>query len=466
MSEYKNLLKNTGIFAIANFSSKILVFLLVPLYTRTLTTYQYGFYDLTYSTVQLFLPILTLNISEATMRYLMKKAIDHEAVFTIGAANTLLGSILFGVGILINDIFSISQLTSEYGFYIWLLFVCYSFNNLFIQFSKGIEKIKEMAISGVIGTLATVVFNLIFLVVLNWKLEGFFIANIMGFFVPSMYLVFKLNFLGYLSKKIDRDLQKKMYMFSVPLILNTLGWWVNNTSDRYIVTAIVGIGSNGLISVAYKIPQILSTISTIFIQAWQISAIREQESKKNGSFTSDLFLYYNLLLFLVASVLILFNKSISHVLFGIDFYQAWKYVPFLIISSVLNASSGYVGAILSAVMKSKEMAKSAIYGMVVNILLNIILTILIGAQGITIATTISSYIIYYVRKQSCVDIISIDVQKKVNFLWIILIIESIVSLYTDFWIISVMLILAILILFREKLLLLFVNGVEYFKKNI
>lgn len=464
MSEYKNLLKNTGIFAIANFSSKILVFLLVPLYTRTLTTSEYGFYDLTYSTVQLFLPILTLNISEATMRYLMKDSIDQKSVFTIGTINTLLGSMLFGVGILINDIFSISQLTEEYSLYIWILFVFYAFNNLFIQFSKGIDKIKEMAVSGVIGTLATVIFNLLFLVILDWKLKGFFIANIMGFFIPSMYLVLRLNFFEYFSKKIDRSLQKKMYMFSIPLILNTLGWWVNNTSDRYIVTAIVGIGSNGLISVAYKIPQILSTISTIFIQAWQISAIKEQENKKESSFTSNLFLYYNLLLVLVASVLILFNKTISLILFGNDFYQAWKFVPFLIISSILNASSGYVGAILSAVMKSKEMAKSAVYGMVVNIVLNILLTLLIGAQGITIATTISSYIIYYVRKQSCVDAISDIVQRKVNFLWLMLVLESIISLYTDFWVISLLLILSILLLFRKTIYLLLFNGFESLKR--
>lgn len=58
----KYLIKNTGILTISNFSSKILVFLLVPLYTSVLSTAEYGTYDLAISTVTLLYPILTVNI--------------------------------------------------------------------------------------------------------------------------------------------------------------------------------------------------------------------------------------------------------------------------------------------------------------------------------------------------------------------------------------------------------------------
>ena len=112
-NKYKDLAKNTGIFAIANFSSKVLVFLLVPLYTRTLSTSDYGFYDLAYSTIQLFLPILTLNISEATMRFLMKSDIDRDSVFSISLSNVIIASIIFGLGIVVNYIFYISTLTEQ-----------------------------------------------------------------------------------------------------------------------------------------------------------------------------------------------------------------------------------------------------------------------------------------------------------------------------------------------------------------
>ena len=63
----KFLFKNLGILTIGNFSSKILVFLLVPLYTSVLSTYEYGIYDLVISTVSLLYPLLTLNITDAIM---------------------------------------------------------------------------------------------------------------------------------------------------------------------------------------------------------------------------------------------------------------------------------------------------------------------------------------------------------------------------------------------------------------
>lgn len=53
----KYLFKNLSLLTLSNFSSKILVFLLVPLYTSILTTEEYGIFDLGISTVSLLFPI-------------------------------------------------------------------------------------------------------------------------------------------------------------------------------------------------------------------------------------------------------------------------------------------------------------------------------------------------------------------------------------------------------------------------
>ena len=46
MDKYKKLISNTFIFAVGTFSSKLLVFLLMPLYTRVLTPEDYGVVNL------------------------------------------------------------------------------------------------------------------------------------------------------------------------------------------------------------------------------------------------------------------------------------------------------------------------------------------------------------------------------------------------------------------------------------
>ena len=43
---YKYLLKNIGLLTLSNFGTKILLFLLLPLYTSILTVEEYGLYDL------------------------------------------------------------------------------------------------------------------------------------------------------------------------------------------------------------------------------------------------------------------------------------------------------------------------------------------------------------------------------------------------------------------------------------
>ena len=65
-----------------------------------------------------------------------------------------------------------------------------------------------------------------------------------------------------------------MVKFSFPLIFSVIAWWINNASDRYILTWITGISVSGLYAISYKIPNLLSTFQNIFAQAWSISEVK------------------------------------------------------------------------------------------------------------------------------------------------------------------------------------------------
>ena len=68
MDRYKRLSSNALILTIGTFSSKLLVFFLVPLYTRVLTEGQYGVVDLLVQTANLLIPAVSLGINQAVMR--------------------------------------------------------------------------------------------------------------------------------------------------------------------------------------------------------------------------------------------------------------------------------------------------------------------------------------------------------------------------------------------------------------
>ena len=82
MSDLKNnkeLIKGIGVYAIGTFGTKILSFLIVPLYTYYIATDDMGVYDILTSTISLLTPIITMQISDAAYRWIIRDdIIDKE----------------------------------------------------------------------------------------------------------------------------------------------------------------------------------------------------------------------------------------------------------------------------------------------------------------------------------------------------------------------------------------------------
>ena len=430
----KYLFKNIGILTISNFASKFLVFLLVPLYTSVLSTEEYGGYDFVYSTIQLLFPILTLNISDAVMRFAMDKEKNSDDVVTIGfriLLKSILPIILFFIGCLYGGWIGAIR---GYEILILLYFIFYFFYQYLIQMAKGLEKVVDMGIAGILSTIFLLGLNLLFLLVFHMGLLGFYIANVVAQGVPVAYLLVRVRIWRFpILNKIDKSLQKEMLNYCLPLVVTVLWWWVNNTADKYTVTFLRGASANGLLSVSYKMPSIINVVQNVFIQAWQISAIKEYDSGDKEVFYGKYFYAFSVMMSVTCSWLIILTKPISHIMYAKDFYAAWEFVPFLLIASVINSAAGFLGPILAAKKDSKAMALSALYGASVNIFLNIALVYFIGIQGATIATVISSFVMYITRKRAVGTEIRLENYKTVLATWFLLISQAILEIYTSFW---------------------------------
>ncbi len=452
MSKYSFFLKNTLLLTISNFSSKILVFLLVPIYTSALTTTEYGTYDLITTTISLLLPIVSLNICEAVMRFAMKKEINNSDIVSVATQIIIISIIVTGIIIAINYYFKIWDRLADYSFLVFAFFVTNILYQFVTQYAKGIEDVKGVAIAGIMSTLFTLLFNILFLIVYNLHLKGFYLAYIVGQLIPLIYLSVKTKVFRNVHLRLNRELSISMIMFSAPLIFNSLGWWINSVSDRYIVTWLCGISLNGIYSVSYKIPSILNTVQNIFNQAWQISAIKEYEDEKVEAFYNNVLDYINAITVLVSSLLIISSKLLAFFLFSKDFFVAWMYVPFLLVSGVINTASGVLGPILSASNNTKALGKSAIYGSLANIALNIILIYLIGVQGAAIATMISSFIIFVSRKKALKTVFLFKKIGKVYFSWLIVTIQAGIMIYLPGiikYIVQCIIIITLLVLFED-----------------
>ncbi len=461
----KYLFKNMGILTISNFASKILVFLLVPLYTSVLSTSEYGIYDLMVSTILLLYPVLTLNILDAVMRYCMDKNCAIEEVASVGCKRIIISIFAFGIIVLFVQYFDLFPETNGLRVYAFVYYASYIVNQFFVQFAKGLEKVTIMAIAGVIGSVIMLAGNIFFLLVLNLGLPGFFLANILAQLVPAIFYCLSIKFWRYITPyKRNKELEKQMIVYCFPLLFTTLGWWINSVADRYTVSIICGVAANGVLSVAYKIPSIINTLQTIFVQAWQISAIKEYGENNSNKFFSYTFEGLGMLMTMSCTVLIALSKTLAYFLYSNEFFEAWKYAPFLMISTVINCSSGFIGPILAAKKDSKSMALSSIYGAIVNIVFNIILVFFIGVQGATLATVISSFTIYYFRYLAVKNDFKTDFQWKLLSGWLLLMLQGFIDVYLHLWPFEILVMCFIVLLYKNSIIKAFKSFANAFNK--
>lgn len=81
-SHAKALIKNTGIFAIGTFGSKILTLLIIPLCTHYIATDDMGVYDMVYTIIALLQPIAVLAIPESLFRWVIDAKADKKSVYS------------------------------------------------------------------------------------------------------------------------------------------------------------------------------------------------------------------------------------------------------------------------------------------------------------------------------------------------------------------------------------------------
>ena len=450
MKNYKELVKNIGVLTLSNFGSKILGFLLIPLYTSALSTSEYGSYDFIYTTISLLIPLLTLNISESALRFLLEKKYSNNQIIRITFKYNIFSIFIVIALAIINYMFGFINLINNYFFYFLLMYICNLFYIMFQNIVRGYDQIKDIAVSGIVNSVLTLSLNLLFLLYFKYGLSGYFIATIISNFVSSFYLFFRIkNAKNNEFGKKNNSIEKKMVEYSCPLMLNSISWWINNVSDRYIVTFICGIAANGIYSVAYKIPSILSVFQTIFNQAWGISSVKQFDKNDSNDFFSNTYAMYNYMMVLCCSILIIFTRVLARFLYLNEFSSAWIYTPFLIISILFGGLSGYFGGIFSALKNSKIIGNTTFLGASINIVLNFTLIPFIGVIGAAIATLVSYFIIWVIRLHY--------VRKSMNIK---------LHLTNDFTVYTIILIQTILIMSTNNALTYIIEVVLFFIINI
>lgn len=456
----KTLIKNIGLFTLGSFGSKILSFLLVPLYTAVLSTSEYGTVDLISSTASLLMPILLLSVFDATLRFGMDSTYKKADVLTTSLVIEIKGSFLLLIGIIAFSILFPSQISRDYLIFLFVYFVLGATSQIFNLYLKSKNQAAIIATSGIICTFITCASNIVFLLWLKFGIVGYMISNTCGVLFQILYQLFFGKIYEDIRFKSYSNLSKPMLEYSSPLISNSISWWVNNASDRYIVTFMRGVAENGIYSVAYKIPTILSVFQGIFYNAWSISAIKEFDSDDTDGFIGTNYSVYSFVSLIVCSGLLIINQKLAAFLYKGDYFVAWKSVPFLLFGTVFSGISQFEGSLFAAMKKTKDVAKTTIVGAGVNTLCNFIFVYYIGSTGAALATCLGYFVTWALRTKHIKECIHIKVNWLIHgFSIAIVLIQAVLATIADASLIQVVLFL-ILITLNKQYVMPLLNGIR------
>ena len=394
VNKYKNLLSNTLILGIGVFASKFLVFLMMPLYTGILSPEEYSLADLISQTANLLMPLACIGIIDGVFRFTLDSDRDKRHVLSSGLGVMLLSTVVMAM------LWTPIMFFDRYVAYVGAIVVAYVFaanvHSLFAQYIRAQNKTRLFALQGILNTALVIGFNVLMLVKFNMGVVGYVLSVVFADVTVSIFLLFA----GKLYKDIrpefcDGKTVKELLKYSIPMIPATIFWWITSVSDRYMVTWFSGAAENGLYTAAYKIPTMLALVSNVFIEAWQYSAVSEKEERER--FFGKVFEYYQSIIFLASGAMIAMSQIFIIVLCADSYYDAWRFIPVLMISAVFSGFTAFFGSVYLVKKKSVLTLITSMTGAIVNIVFNLILIPYLGAQGAAIATALSYAAVAVIR---------------------------------------------------------------------
>ncbi len=410
MSSGSKLAKNTLVYSIGGLAPSILSYALLPLYTAYLSTADYGNFDILMVTVTLLAPFISMDVPAAVYRYSLSK--DQKArseIFSTAAAVILRNLLLFDC-IAIPLIF---LLNIKYSWLFLALSNISIMSGLLLQSMRAAGKLLEFSGLQVLSAIIMLALNIYLIVFVGLKVEALMISNITGlaitFLIGACYLkVWDL----FSVTSISKSLRKSMIKYSWPLVLSTVSWWVMVSSDRYIITYYLGLGSTGIYSIANKLPSLLVMLYLSFGSSWQDSAISHYQKKGSHEFYTNTFDHVMTLALSAGLVFIASSKYILDVFVHEKFYDAWMYVPLLFLGSVFCMFSYFYSVGFHCAKNTRASFYTAGTGAVTNILGNCLFVPVWGLQGAAFSTCLSFFVMWVFRIYLVRDILNIKINLK------------------------------------------------------
>lgn len=398
LNKYNNLsapVKASLWFTICNFFQKGIAFITVPIFTRLLTTEQYGVFSVYNSWYSILSIVATLNLSAGVYNNCMTKFPEDrkKVTSTFQGLSTTVAAVLFVIYLVgmdfWNNLLDLSTLFVVMMFLEFLFMPAYSFWSVGKRYDY---KYWGIVILTAIIAIGSPLLGIIAVLSTAYKAEARVISYVM------VQVVVGLIFYIYNYKQGKNFFSKEYWVFALkfnlPLVPHYLSMTVLNQADRIMISRMVSNSAAAIYSIAYSVSNIMSIVTT----AINNSLIPyTYKALKDGNY-SGIRRNSNLLLIFVGGVSLItmaFGPEVVLVVGGREYYDAIWVIPPIAASVYFTFLYPLFANIEFYFEKTIGIMVASCSGALANIVLNYIFIRLFGyyAAGYT---TLFCYILFVV----------------------------------------------------------------------
>lgn len=390
-SRVSKFFRDFGIYSIGVIGTRIITFMLVPLYTYFIERpADYGYYDICLTLCMLLIPVSTLQLRDGTFRFLYSTEDENERIAIITFVyKTLLRSLIAVIAI---AIILVCFFTIPYLWYTIALLLAMTIQEVVCQTIRGLHNNRLYVSSNLVNVFCIGFLSLFFVAFIRMGVEGIFIANILSRVISILYIEIRMHTISkYFNYAHDTSIiSSEMMRYVLPLIPISVCWYLTIFSDRLFVNNFLGLEVGGIYAVAVRFTSILQTLSLIFCQTWQETSISQYGSKDFSSFFSKVF---NLYVYVLVALLILYTfilKLNYSWLIESKYSYSIVYLYPLGIAATFNAlASSYFDMLYQCAKETKRAASAVFISLGINLICNYFLIGILGVWGVILTSTIT-----------------------------------------------------------------------------
>ncbi len=374
------MIKKILIYGLGIFFSKLIVFLLIPLYTRCFTPADYGYYDVLTGNLTMVVSISFIEIWSGILRFMFDD--ESHKYSPIKTFLVILPALLVLYGLAFFALSYIMEL--KYVLLSVLYGLSYLLFTVFNIICRGLNHNIDYVVSGAISAALSSGLGVLFVVGLDYGIQSLLVAQIIGYMCAVIYVEIRTHAVFRAFKEHTSKAQiKQMVIYSLPLMINSFSFLFLGTYNKNIVINRLGETESGYYAFVLKFTSILSIAISVFSLAWQEVAFKNATSATRD----DMYTYYmNVFIKFIGLVIPLYCAVLyffAPIFGGSEFVVAVKYIPLAVMATFVSETSGVLGIVITVSKKGIHILISTVIGACVNILFS---TFMIPIWGINAAS--------------------------------------------------------------------------------